>query len=274
MLSDFQFCPRYYFYRHVLGYRPKEDKSYFLWGTTIHKFYEEAEKKLAEGSTVEVAGMLAIQAAMMEWVGKKDPNPEDKKWAFQTRSRMSDVLVAIAKEWLKEKAAKTIHVLFSEIPYNLQLDNGQWICGRIDQGIQVGNRLYVRDFKTTTKKWQWYRNSLNPADQFVGYTYALSTLSSRQIDGAYVDVIYTTKDEGPKFYREIIPISPATISRWKQDWEYWAEVMELARRTDNYVQNTRNCQFCSFIDVCRTNPQSEEFMLKSKFVFDPWDPSE
>lgn len=271
-LGQFKFCPLSYFYKYVLCYTDEGDAVYFTWGNAVHKFYEIAEKKYKETSNIAISAVNGVNAAMAVWGNRKDP-PVDSKFAFQTKARLSSVLLYLAKFWQKEKEENRFKVVQSEMPYIIQLPFGQWVTGKVDQILSEISRLFVRDFKTTSKKWVYYKRSLNPSDQFIGYVYAARELTKTKIYGAKVDVICTSKDDGPKINREDILYSEDQISEWLRGREQWAKFLDSCREQDNYPRNERNCSFCPFYDVCSTRGEAgQAFVLKSKFKNVRWDP--
>lgn len=272
-LSTFKWCPRAYWFRYVLGYKPREDEVYLTWGSAVHKFYEVAEKEYKKVPVIPVAVVKAIAAAVEVWGKTKDPLPESK-FAFMTKARLSDVLLYLARMWQKEKEQKQFIVHQSELSYLIQLPFGQWISGKIDQIIEEAKRNLIRDFKTTSKKWYWYKRGLNPSDQFICYVYAGREITKSNITGANIDVVLTSKEEGPKLEREPILFSENQIGEWVRGREQWSRILDSCRETDSYPMNERNCPSCAYFDVCKTRDEnSQMFLLKSKYKHEPWDPS-
>lgn len=274
-LDDYKKCPEFYRIKHVLGYKPKGDAVYLTWGRTVHKFFETLEILYAQKkypSNESIVG-LAIIEAMKEWGDTKDPPPEDRKFGFMTKSRLSDLLIFASKVWLQEKATGNIEVLSAEKSFSIQLPNGMWISGTPDQPlVKWGGAKYVRDFKTTTKEIKYYRRSLQPNDQFIRYVYSTSELVGEKVTGIIVDIFYMTKDKGPTFHREIISFSKEVLDRWVEDQNYWMKVLDYSRENDYYPQNENQCKYCVFHNVCKSQSQmAKEYVLKTEYVFAPWD---
>lgn len=270
-LKEFQKCPRAYFFRYVLCYVSKQDKIWFAWGRSIHKFYEVAEQMLKVHNNMNIAASLAIQAALSEWGNTKDPSPDQKKFAHYNKENLGKVLTSLFKEWIKEKTAGIIKVIHSEMPFTLQLDNGIWISGRMDQIVNWSGRETVRDFKSTTKKWAWYKRELFPSDQFTRYVYAYRKLSGKPIVSVAADVIICNS-EGLKLERDTFNYTNEELQRWEEAQIHWDESLKRCRETDNYPMVERSCNFCDYREVCTTRGESAQvYMLKSNFVREVWD---
>lgn len=271
-LKEFQKCPRAYFLRYVLCYVPKDEKVWFAWGKAIHKFYEVAENKLKEtNGNVDLSGALAMQAGLQEWGDTKDCPPEVKKFAHMNKANLSRVLIAVFKEWKKEKESGHIKVTNSEMSFVVQTKDGIWISGKMDQSIAWTGRKMIRDFKTTTKKWQWYKRELWPADQFIRYIYAMRKLSGERISSITIDVIIYN-NEGLKFESEQFNYTSEEIDRWESAQKHWDDSLRRCRENDEYPMVERSCNFCDYREVCTTRgEQSQLYLLKSKFTRHVWD---
>jgi CRISPR/Cas system-associated exonuclease Cas4 (RecB family) len=272
-IMEYKKCPRAFFFRYVLGYTEKESKIYFAWGNAVHKFYEVADKTFRSTNGNADAGIaFGLVAAMKEWGDTKDPSPDDKKFGFMTKARLSDTIMKIGKEWMLEKSNSTRTVIDNEMTFNLQMPHGQWTSGKIDEFIEIRGKPAIEDTKTTTKKWQWYKRQLNPSDQFMRYLWAGQQLTKKQLSEVHVRVIYTTKDEGPKIHRELIMYSPDQVNEWLRDHVYWSKAIDSSREQDNYPKNEKQCNFCQFREICITRGEASQiFVLKSKYKFEPYD---
>lgn len=273
-LRDYKFCPELYRLKNVLGYKPKESPIYWVWGRSIHKFLERLEVYYAEKKYPNEAIVgLAIIDAMKEWGDTKDPPIDDRKFGFMTKSRLSDLLLFISKYWIAEKEAGKIEVLSTEKTFSIQLPDGQWISGTPDNPIiKWQGSKYVRDFKSTTKEFKYYKRGLFPNDQFARYVYGAQELIGEKVSGFMVDIFYMTRDKGPSFHREIIGFSKEVIDRWLNDQIYWKNAIDYSRENDNYPLNENNCIWCPFHRVCQAQSQmGKEYVLKTEYIFAPWD---
>lgn len=270
-MKEFQKCPRAYFFHYVLSYVPAEEKIWLTWGKAVHKFYESAEINLKKFNNVDMASALAMQAAIQTWGKTKDAPAENKKFAFMNKVNLSNLLVNAAKEWKKEKESGVISVTQSEFPFNHQLSNGVWSSGKMDQLILQSGKRMVRDFKTTSKKWQWYKRELAPSDQFARYTKAAISLTGQSVLGVVADVIICNS-EGLKFEREVITYTKEELNAWELAQKHWDDSLKRCRDNDEYPMVERSCNFCDYRDVCTTRSEaSQVYMLKSKFKFKVWD---
>jgi hypothetical protein len=273
LLADYKWCPKFYFLKNVLGYKAPSNPIYITWGSVAHKFFHSLELNYKTHKNVELSIGLATIEAMKSWGNTKDPPPEDRKYGFMTKSRLSDLLVYVSKVWQREKNAGDVEVIYSEQAFNMQLPNGMWIRGRPDQLIRWNGRNLGRDFKFTTIPLEWYERLLKPSDQFARYTYAETKQLNKQVSGQRVDVFFMTRDKGPTFKPFLILYTEEEINTWLREQSYWKQQLDFSRENDLYPKNENRCSRCVFHKVCKEQTQSsEEWTLKSQFKFDPYDP--
>lgn len=271
-MKEFQRCPRAYFFRTVLGFVAPDEKIYFAWGKAIHKFYEMAEIHLKQTNNIQLSLALAIQNAVTEWGSTKDALPDSKKYKHMTKQNLSTVLLFIAEKWRIEKESGNLHVTQTEAPFVVQLSNGVWISGRIDQVINWSGRYWIRDFKSTTKKWSYYKYEIAPADQFARYTAAFRLLSGLPISGAVVDVICSSPETKTTLERETVTYTTAELDDWEKSQLHWDAALKKCREEDHYPMCERSCNRCDYREICTTRGESSQlYVLKSKFKLDVWD---
>lgn len=283
-VTEFKQCARRYFYRYVLGYKPREDEPYFKWGSTIHKFFECLEVYYARGKSVEECFALAYRDTMIFWGDTPDVQIESQ-WSFITKARLSKTLQVIAEDWKREKARGTIKVIATEQPFNVTFPNGVRRSGRFDQMIQTNRRLWGRDIKSTSQEKTYFKRQLYPNDQFATYTVAQSILNGLDVAngqflaGQYVAVVFNnlgTKKEpekgGPALYTEIVSFTPSALSKWLEEAKYWDNQMKYARENDIYPMNEKQCTFCKYRKVCSSSSDMSMMMtLKSEYKHEVWD---
>lgn len=265
----FMECPRKYFYRMVLGRSAPEGEweSVFAWGTSLHKFLEVLYSTGHAGEA-----MTAAQPFVRP--------PAKSTFMFQDKERWMLTIGALTKFYLEEKAKGAITVLGIEQPFHIQFPDGITIGGRFDQLIKWNNRVWIRDWKTTSKRADWFANQLDPNDQAMRYIYAASCLTHgvgddglplRVIDGTIFVAITNMKTVGP----EIRPItssrSMTQLRAWVQDKMFIHRQMAMCREEDIWPMNEVACTFCDYRTVC-TQPSEAgmEQMLRNAFLLRPW----
>lgn len=267
--KQFKYCPRSYFYRMVLGRTSPEGKwaSVFAWGSGLHKYLE----LLYETGDGGVAAAAAL---------KMYRSPTNPTFEWQTQERFLLTIARLYKMYLEEKKNNVIQVESIEQPFNLIFPDSIPIGGRFDQVIKWNGRIWIRDWKTTSKQINYFKQQLEPNDQAIRYVYSLSCLQfgqddngypNRVVDGVLFTAIYNTKTVGP----EIQPV-PSTrtlsqVKRWVDEQVFLHKQMAFCRENDVWPMHEVNCSFCDFRHVC-TQPSEAamENVLKTQYLLQPW----
>lgn len=287
-------CFRLFFYKIVLGYRPKNSATVLTWGSAYHKFrelleigYVEAKKKgLSNEYNVAAPFVTAYNEALKYWDKEQgaDPNP-DEYFGFMTRARLSNSLEYAYKHWVREKQLALTEVLATEQLFNVELiKNGVRRSGKNDQLIMRDGNLWVRDFKTTTLDLEYYGRTLEPNDQFTGYTIAAGELSGEPIKGLVVEVLFNKKyhktgrgksETGPIIQEYTTKRSEEQIETWKGEQKVFEKMLDICRNEDVWpmMDNARvNCKFCPYHKVCSfDNNDAAEYNLRNFYTFQEHD---
>jgi hypothetical protein len=202
-----------------------------------------------------------------------------------TRNRLHETLIHAYKYWVREKQLGKIEVLATEQLFNVEIvKDGVRRSGKNDQLIMRDGELWVRDFKTTTQDLEYYQRSLEPNDQFTGYTVAGGQLSGEPIKGLVVEVMFNKKhyktDRGKKETGPLIKEFTTTrteeqLERWKKEQNVLEKMLQVCREEDVWpmMDNARvNCKFCPFHRVCcMPNDDAAEYNLRNHYDFIPHD---
>ena len=280
-ISLYKLCPRKYQLRIAMGFDEIETKPYFVSGSSYHKYRDQfeinwkANADLSFIDRVDYSHIVAESEAIKLWnkitKDKEVPAP-NTKWDWITRSRLTKSL-SIAKEWISvEKKNNNIIVIATEQPFIVEVIPNVFWGGKADQVARWNNRLWGRDFKTSSKEGQYYKRTLKPNSQFIGYTVAEELLHGSTVDGQLVEVLYNTKTAGPKItpYPNSFNIYEKGI--WKRDLASWSDKIKKSRELDLYEVSESHCSFCQFHMVCsNTSENGMMATLESKFKLNPWD---
>jgi hypothetical protein len=268
-VKTFKECPRKYFYRMVLGRQKPEGEwaSVFGWGSGLHKALEH----------IYQSGDLAT--ATIEALKFWKPPTKDK-FDFQTKERFLENIAALVNMWQEEKKSGNIEVLGIEQPFNIIFPDGEVIGGRFDQIIKWNGRVWIRDWKTTSKMIQYWKKGLDPNDQAIRYIYAASCLVHGQdengypnkvIDGVLFVAIQNMKSVKAKLERVPISKNITQIKKWVDDQKHVHVMMNYCRENDVWPMHETNCGFCDYQMVCTQPSESAmEFTLKTQYVLSPW----
>lgn len=286
-------CPRYYFQRIVLGFVERNPPQYLGFGSCYHKFRESLDlqwlaippddRKLFIASPdqqVAVFG-VALNSALGYWKKKmmRDPVVGDK-WDFLTQARLIESCTFAFKHWLKERTEGRIEILAPEQNFIIPMEDGTSIGGKIDLFIRYVNKVWVRDYKTSSKEQnEYYIRTLDPNDQFIRYTHAASSLAGEKVEGVFVEVLHNKKGTkarpkiGPEIHTHMTTRSEKQIDEWLKSEIFIHQQMERNRQEDVWpMHETKQCSFCVFHSVCKKpGEMSKMSKLESEFKVEPWD---
>jgi len=272
----FKECPRKYFYRMVLGRTLPEGKwaSVFAWGSAVHKFLE-----LYYSEDAEVRSTAALEAL------KIFRAPTNPSFDYQNKQQFMLAMGKLMKMVDEERRAGIIRVEANEQPFNIKFPDGKNVGGRFDQVIKWNGRMWIRDWKTTSKQLQYFKAGLDPNDQAIRYIYALSCLHfgmdekgypNKVVDGVLFSVIYlnktiASKDRGPELSSVPSSRTLTQVKKWVDEQVFIHKQMQACRDADMWPMHEVSCGFCDYRQVC-TQPSeaSMENMLKNHFQLAPW----
>lgn len=271
--SVYDICERKYFYRMVLG-RVSRSETYKVvtdFGSMYHKYRQTLEQEYKKHGEMESAHKVAILHAI-EHKADCDPN---FKFAYLDTTRAITTCKAAFKIWCDEKRMGRIEVLEIEQPFNVIIEDEERnfpIGGRKDQIVKWNGKLWIRDFKTTSKDERFYDRQLDPGEQATRYIYGGGKLHGSRIEGIIFDVVFNTKTAGPKFFVKLISKTTYQLETWEREQKFLEKQLEQCRITDIWPMRTHNCSFCDFADVCRS-PNEESMMAKlsQNYALKPWD---
>lgn len=280
-LMTYKTCPRKYFLRMVLGFTGKDTEPYFALGSSYHNYREifektwKTEESLPFQDRFDYSHVLAVDSAVKKWnikTGNKEVPAPNTKWDWITLGRLK-LSLEVTKNWLNvEKKAGNIIVLVTEQPFIVQIEPGIYYGGTADQAVKWNNRLWGRDFKTSSKEANYFKRTLKPSNQFLGYTIAEELLHGSTVDGQLVEVLYNSKSKPP-----IITPYPNSFNVWekgiwRKDTVKWMERIAESREKDHYEVSETHCPFCPFHMVCTSTSENAMMAtLESKYKVEPWD---
>lgn len=282
-------CLLRYFFRVVLGYVPKDTINvYFPWGTAYHIFrnrltelygYGDNEPKVFDEEKAKKAYAKAAAEALMYWNTHGEEQKPDSPINWFTSQRLASSLLEAFKHWTLERKQGKIKVLATEQLVCVQLPDGSYTNGKVDEVVEFQGEVWGRDYKTTSKSRDFFKRGLVPNDQFKRYTYKLGKLTGRTVRGLIIQVLYnsrTTKtgDKGPEIYEEYVEVTKAELERWEQDSIVWNKILDVCRETDTWPASEVNCAWCPYHRVCQKPTEAAmEYELRSKYKISLWNPA-
>lgn len=279
-------CLRMYFYRIVLGRVPKEDAIYFAWGSAYHKFRHVLELKYGFGPNLppkydeakaKDAYAEAAIAGVAYWKTHGRDQDVNSKFSWMTTERLLKSFMVAFKHWSIEKQRGAVIVIAVEQAFNIQLPDGSHRSGRADQIVRWGGKLWGRDFKTSSKDGAFYQRTLDPNEQFTGYTYAEACLSGESVQGQLVEVLYNAKatkykENGPEIVELTASRTGYQLKMWEKEHMFFKRIIDTAREEDTWPMEEVGCSFCPYHVVCKQPSEAAMmYQLETSFNVSPWD---
>lgn len=276
-------CPRHYFLQIVVGRVSKATPPYFVFGSSYHKFREHLEfeynklplESQKDEPSLVACSEVALRMARNYWVDHYNSNSGmggDGKFDYLTEARLVQCCIVALKHWINEKKNGAIKVISAEQSFNVQLSDGSFKSGRADQIIEWNGEVWGRDFKTSSKADNFYERGTNPNDQFIGYTLGESKLTQRTVKGQLVEVLFNPKTKSPYILSYMVSFSKWQLEQYEKECGFWNRIIKMWRDEDMYPMSHVNCTFCAYHQVCdKTSESAMEYMLKSEYVYRPWD---
>lgn len=267
-------CPRKAYYNYFRN-RGHEGKNYvLLWGEAYHKFREVMIKNFIEADYVwSDDHAMAAYAAAFAIYNEDPPIGHKREWA--TLARFKKTLELGTQHFLNELALGNRRVLFTEQPFTLALPSGRRFGGRMDEILEWNSKLWVRDYKTTSRMGATYGNAFDPNNQMTGYAWAARQLSGRPVSGVIIQSVYNTKNNGPSIHEFLTTRSEGIINQWVESIE--AELDDIEKHIDENIwpMRTLSCNDfsgCMFREACQHDHWSGiEDWLQSNTVESVWD---
>jgi hypothetical protein len=282
-------CLRKYFYREVINLVPTENSVIFLpWGTAYHIYrerlselygYGESEPKTYDEEKAKEAHKQAAREATKYWHEHGEDQKPGTKWDWFTTERFYASCAKAFEHWVNEKKLGKVKVLSIEQYFNIQIKDGRFVQGRTDEVVEVREELWGRDFKSTSKPQEWFKNQLSPNNQVRTYSFGTARLSNRPVRGMLIQALYNGKStkkgpKGPDVYEEIIEVTDYEIEMWEEEQVQWNNILELCREKDVWPQNEMQCAWCEYNIVCRKGTEAAMvFKLENAFQQRLRDPS-
>lgn len=280
-------CLRMYFFQIVLGRVPRDEPVVFAWGSAYHKFREVLERAYGIGDEMpkqfdEPKAMEAFQKAMQAgieyWQKNGSEQGPESNFSWMTSARLLRSFAVAFKHWVIEKKRGVIEVIAVEQPFNIELKDGTFRGGRADQIVRWSGRIWGRDFKTTSKDSAFYQRTLDPNEQFTGYTFCESKLTGgEQVQGQIVELLYNSKptkkeERGPEIISLTASRTKWQLDEWEEDHAFWVDIIKMARERDRYPLSEVNCNWCPYHAVCKQGSEASQiYQLETSYKLRPWD---
>jgi hypothetical protein len=282
-LGALKTCPRYYYYRVVLGWAPRSESVHLVFGIRLHEAKECYDRQRANGASHDAAVIEAVGSALCAtwddelnrpWQGDDQKNRltliRTIVWYFEDYRNDPIQTIILANG----KPAVELSFAFGS-SYNSKDGYNFILCGHLDRLGALNNTPYICDLKTTkhTISGRFFE-SFTPHNQFSLYSYAVPIVYSIPAQGLIVDAAQIAVTFS-RFERQKVERTPSQLDEWYVelgDYLGHAEDYAAAGRWPMNEQSCGNYGGCAFRRVCSHSPGVREQWLKADFVQRTWDP--
>lgn len=274
MLDAVKQCPRYAWHRYWLHRSPIEKSYPITFGVAYHRYREVLDLARLQGKDAsEELHKLALHEAYKSF-GDENP-PIGHKHEFLTKHRLTQSCEQGFAFWAQEPD-QGYEVLEAEQSFQLALpESGSLYGGRMDWFGKWNGRLWIKDYKTTSRMGRTYAHQFDPRAQFSGYVWACQELSGRSVQGVIVETIYNTKNIGPKHESFLSTRTPFALEEWLEDTEQTIEEIKRYEESGYFPKRTTACMNyggCYFRNCCTlSNWSSREAWLDNHTEHRVWD---
>lgn len=299
MLSGYKKCPRFYFLRHMRGWRKDGTGAALVFGSSWHAAQDVIWKHYKNLSLREL-----VEAAKMGFDAKWEEEGFTLELSVEALEQLGMRNPMVAKEMIanyiadREGILKEAEILAIEQPFAvpLPIDNSSevsvWYVGRLDKVIDHNGKKVI-EHKTTSEYAKasgfktgyvesWYLDS-----QVMGYLYGAGLYYSG-LEQVWIDAALVHKTVHDKF--RFIPVGHqwGMLESWIQDTKEWAarilrdesrfaEQGSLAGGVFPKQQDSCVGKYgpCPMLDLCRTQANPEKLAEPpAGYIVERWEPFE
>lgn len=211
-LTEFQECPRKYFYKYVLGWKPEIPNNHLVFGTAWHK----AQEYLLTHDYSVQSVIKGHEEFLKEY--RKELGPEtDNMFTPKTPDNALVVLNAYAKKYGGE--LEKWEPLYTEIAGKINLSDDQVLHFRMDSILRHRTKKTIKsiEHKTGSSTWNW-EIQWPLSNQNGTYSHVLNCLfSPDEVEGIVFRGTIFIKNASPKAWAQLAEGSPLT---YKQPFDF------------------------------------------------------
>lgn len=293
-ISDYKTCPRLFFIRHIMGWRPVGTGIALVFGSSWH---DAQDIVWGQARNYKPNDLTELAALSFEATWKENNLPIDIP--LEQENRYLPRTPGIAREMLynyimaRHKMLTGCEVVAIEHPFAVPVPglDDCWYIGRLDKVVDYnGQRLIIEHKSTTAYAIQGnfredYVASWFMSAQVKGYQFG-GSLYYGNVNAVWVDAALVHRKVHNAF--KFIPVAHnyTLLAEWlggttqwiKQiiaEQEKFEEVNEL--QPGMFKKNEESCFGkygpCQFIDICRSIADPSKLdQAPAGFVHEPWEP--
>jgi hypothetical protein len=275
-LGPFKKCPRYYQYTIIDQLQSRASSVHLTFGTLIHEAIGAYEAKRLAGADHESALLQVVHSVLLRtwnvklgrgWQsGHADKNREG---LIRTIVWYLDAQRDSALQTLQLPSGPAIELRF-EFDSGYTASTGERITfyGTLDRLVEISNRPYILDTKTTGYKVDTgFFNRFSPDNQFSLYILAAKVAFAVPAEGLICDAIQVGATFS-RFQRGIIPRTDEQVNEWLHDAHWWLGQMDSCAQKGHWPMNDKSCGLfggCEFREICGTAPKARGLWLGQSF---------
>lgn len=293
-ISQYKSCPRSYFIRHKLGWRPQGTATALIFGLSWHDAQDIIWEYKDKFKPDELAA-LAASAFNKTW----ESNGMPLDISVEREAQFAPRTPSIAHEMLYEYCQSRQHILKGselvaiEQPFAVPIPGmpGHWYIGRLDKVVDYQAQRLVIEHKTTTAYAIQgnfrgdYVDSWFMSAQVKGYQFGAG-LYYGTVNSVWVDAALVHKKIHDAFKFISVSHNYTLLEEWLQNTVRW--ITEISNEEERYAElgelapgmfkkNDESCfgKFgaCPYIDICRTTPDPSKLKeVPAGFVYEVWEP--
>lgn len=293
-ISAYKTCPRSYFIRHQLGWKPTGTGLALIFGLSWHDAQDivwEYGKKFPPGDLAAVA----FEAFKKTWQENGQPLDIPLESEHYYLPRTPSIAYEMLYEYChtRERMLNEADIVAIEQPFAVPIPGmpGHWYIGRLDKVVDYNVQRVILEHKTTTAYATVgnfrtdYVESWFMAAQIKGYQFG-GGLFYGNINSVWVDAALVHKKIHDAF--KFIPVSHQfpLLQEWIEGTKAWVKTMseeedryrEVGQLTPGmFKKNEESCfgKFgaCPYIDICRTIPDPSQLEEPpAGYVEEHWEP--
>jgi len=283
-LSNYDRCPRYYYYTNIEGYKPANKSVHLIFGGLYATALEHFYKKLAEGKPfADAQAEIVHEALLASWTrieieGKVRGGPMVFESSEKTRANLIRTIIWYT-EFFRDDPMSVVHLANGkpavELSFSLEVDNGVMLCGHLDRVVEYGGN-WIMDQKTTGQTVsQYFFNQFDTSIQMSLYSYAGAAILDTPIKGVVIDAAQIAGGFS-RFMRGFTLRSNLQLDEWYDETMQMIEDARRDTKENHFPRRTASCGNyggCPFRSVCGSDPRVRPNILAGDFVKEPrWDP--
>lgn len=284
-IEDYIKCPRYYFYRNILGWRKEAESKDLIFGEAWHLAQETLLKKGYNQDAIN-EGYILAEACYRDAF----PNPETD---IERIPKIPAAIYAALPKYIEQFKEDREEVLYTEITGSVPIAKDKLLRFKMDSVLKNEEGKYLsRDHKTSSRNSDAWKDGFKMKFQFGTYQHVLHCLY-KDVWGIEVNGAVFTKSKGVEYIRVPVRRTVEMMEVWLHSANYWYDrimndidqlaiignrVAEDEKVMECFIQHTSNCTIygtCMFMDfcLCWPNPLAQDLSIPPEgFREEYWDP--